>query len=66
MLDQKPNKTQDQHTDLLRQFHLRPTRQRLALADLLFSGPCRHVSAEQLRLKLKTKASLCLWPITTH
>ena len=55
MLDQKPNKTEDQHTDLLRQFHLRPTRQRLALADLLFNGPCRHVSAEQLRLETKNK-----------
>jgi Fur family iron response transcriptional regulator len=27
---------------------LRPTRQRIALAELLFSGPHRHVSAEQL------------------
>lgn len=27
---------------------LRPTRQRLALAELLFSGPHRHVTAEQL------------------
>jgi Fur family transcriptional regulator, iron response regulator len=27
---------------------LRPTRQRLALAELLFSGPHRHVSAEEL------------------
>ena len=27
---------------------LRPTRQRLALAELLFAGPKRHVTAEQL------------------
>jgi Fur family iron response transcriptional regulator len=27
---------------------LRPTRQRVALAELLFDGPHRHVSAEQL------------------
>ena len=27
---------------------LRPTRQRVALAELLFGGPHRHVSAEQL------------------
>jgi Fur family iron response transcriptional regulator len=27
---------------------LRPTRQRVALAELLFAGPHRHVSAEQL------------------
>ncbi|MEQ9349075.1 MAG: transcriptional repressor, partial [Alphaproteobacteria bacterium] len=27
---------------------LRPTRQRLALAGLLFSGPLRHVTAESL------------------
>lgn len=32
----------------LRQAGLRPTRQRLALADLLFSGPDRHVTAELL------------------
>ena len=32
----------------LRTAGLRPTRQRLSLASLLFSGPERHVSAEQL------------------
>jgi Fur family transcriptional regulator, iron response regulator len=32
----------------LRQAKLRPTRQRLALARLLFSGPDRHVTAEVL------------------
>ena len=37
------------HIDLLRGKNLRPTRQRVALADLLFNNPCRHVSAEQLR-----------------
>lgn len=34
---------------VLRMAGLRPTRQRLALAELLFSGPHRHVNAEQLR-----------------
>lgn len=33
---------------VLRMAGLRPTRQRLALAQLLFSGAHRHVSAEQL------------------
>ncbi len=32
----------------LRQVGLRPTRQRLALAKILFDGPCRHVTAEIL------------------
>lgn len=35
-------------TAVLRMAGLRPTRQRLALAQLLFSGEHRHVSAEQL------------------
>jgi Fur family iron response transcriptional regulator len=34
--------------DLLRAAHLRPTRQRLALARLLFDKGDRHVTAEQL------------------
>jgi Fur family transcriptional regulator, iron response regulator len=34
--------------DLLRKADLRPTRQRKALASLLFGGPNRHVSAELL------------------
>ncbi len=33
---------------VLRMAGLRPTRQRMALAELLFSGPHRHVNAEQL------------------
>ena len=33
---------------VLRMAGLRPTRQRVALAELLFGGPHRHVSAEQL------------------
>jgi Fur family iron response transcriptional regulator len=32
----------------LREAGLRPTRQRLVLADLLFGGPDRHVTAEEL------------------
>ena len=35
-------------TAVLRMAGLRPTRQRVALAELLFSGPHRHVSAEGL------------------
>lgn len=35
-------------TAVLRMAGLRPTRQRVALAEMLFSGPHRHVSAEQL------------------
>ena len=55
MLDQDLNKRQDHHIDRLRQKILRPTRQRIALAELLFNGPCRHVSAEQLRLETESK-----------
>jgi len=33
---------------VLRMAGLRPTRQRIALAELLYSGPHRHVSAEEL------------------
>jgi Fur family transcriptional regulator, iron response regulator len=35
----------------LRQAGLRPTRQRLFLAELLFGGPDRHVTAEELHLE---------------
>lgn len=35
-------------TAVLRMAGLRPTRQRVALAELLLGGPHRHVSAEQL------------------
>jgi Fur family iron response transcriptional regulator len=34
--------------DRLRNHGLRPTRQRIGLADLLFAGACRHVTAEEL------------------
>jgi Fur family iron response transcriptional regulator len=34
--------------ETLTQAGLRPTRQRILLGSLLFSGPCRHVSAEEL------------------
>lgn len=33
---------------VLRMAGLRPTKQRIALAELLFDGPHRHISAEQL------------------
>lgn len=39
-------------TALLRQAGLRPTRQRLALGGLLFSGEDRHVTAEQLHAEV--------------
>jgi Fur family transcriptional regulator, iron response regulator len=34
--------------DRLRAAGLRPTRQRVGLAQLLFNGPCRHLTAEDL------------------
>ncbi|PHZ84297.1 iron response transcriptional regulator IrrA [Paremcibacter congregatus] len=37
-----------QVVEKLREVGLRPTRQRLALAKLLFDGPSRHVTAEML------------------
>jgi Fur family transcriptional regulator, iron response regulator len=40
---------------LLRTASLRPTRQRLVLADLLFAGPDRHVSAEVLHAEAQAK-----------
>jgi len=39
--------------DRLKRAGLRPTRQRLALARLLFSGGDRHISAEQLHAEAK-------------
>lgn len=36
---------------VLRMAGLRPTRQRIALAELLFEGPHRHVSAEELHVE---------------
>lgn len=38
-------------TAVLRMAGLRPTRQRIALAELLFSGDHRHVSAEELHME---------------
>lgn len=40
---------------LLRKAHLRPTRQRQLLAELLFCGPDRHVSAEVLHAEALAK-----------
>ena len=40
--------TEPTSIDRLRRAGLRPTRQRLALAEILFSGADRHVTAEQL------------------
>lgn len=46
---------------------LRPTRQRLALAALLFSGSDRHVTAERLLMKLlRRDFRYRLLPSTTH
>ncbi|MBI4048099.1 iron response transcriptional regulator IrrA [Paradevosia shaoguanensis] len=41
-------------TAVLRMAGLRPTRQRIALAELLFAGSHRHVSAEQLHEEAST------------
>ena len=41
--------------ELLRKAHLRPTRQRQLLAELLFTGPDRHVSAEVLHAEALAK-----------
>jgi Fur family iron response transcriptional regulator len=41
-------------TAVLRMAGLRPTRQRVALAELLFAGAHRHVSAEQLHDEAST------------
>lgn len=38
---------------LLRSYHLRPTRQRLQLSEILFDGRHRHLSAEQLHGEIK-------------
>lgn len=40
-------------TAVLRMAGLRPTRQRVALAELLFGGDNRHVSAEELHVEAK-------------
>jgi len=39
---------------LLRDAGLRPTRQRMALADILFGGPDRHITAEALYQEART------------
>ena len=43
------------YTDILLMHDLRPTRQRLALAETLFSGEHRHATAEQLRGEISRK-----------
>jgi Fur family iron response transcriptional regulator len=43
-----PQRTSPDHTERLRRAGLRPTRQRLALAALLFAQGNRHVTAEEL------------------
>ena len=54
---------------VLRMAGLRPTRQRVALAELLFAGKHRHVSAEELHAeadKAGTKVSLATIYNTLH
>jgi Fur family iron response transcriptional regulator len=41
----------------LRKARLKPTRQRLALAELLFAGPHRHVTAEELHREALDKGA---------
>jgi Fur family iron response transcriptional regulator len=56
-------------TAVLRMAGLRPTRQRVALAELLLGGPHRHVSAEQLHLEAqgaRVNASLATVYNTLH
>ncbi len=56
-------------TAVLRMAGLRPTRQRIALAELLLGGPHRHVSAEQLHgeaLSAKVGVSLATVYNTLH
>ncbi len=55
--------------ELLKQAGLRPTRQRLSLAGLLFDGQDRHVTAEQLHAEAQTasiKVSLATIYNTLH
>jgi Fur family iron response transcriptional regulator len=56
-------------SDRLRLAGLRPTRQRLALAAMLFDGPHRHVTAEQLHAETQdadTRVSLATVYNTLH
>jgi Fur family transcriptional regulator, iron response regulator len=48
ILGMQPSLTSPAAMERLRGVGLRPTRQRLALAHLLFNGGARHVTAEQL------------------
>jgi len=63
------NKEQDrpyaQALQRLRDVGLRPTRQRLALAKLLFEGPLRHVTAEAL-FEETTQANISLSLATVY
>src|SRR6187402_607378 len=56
-------------TAVLRMAGLRPTRQRVALAELLLAGPHRHVSAEELHveaLDARVRVSLATVYNTLH
>ena len=50
----EPNRPYKKVLDRLRAAGLRPTRQRLALAKLLFEGGDRHVTAEMLHSEART------------
>ena len=43
------------YVNILRQYNLRPTQQRLALAEMLLDGEHRHATAETLRVEVKAK-----------
>jgi Fur family iron response transcriptional regulator len=45
----------ERYTEILRQHDLRPTQQRLALAEILFEGRHRHATAEKLRGEIEAK-----------
>lgn len=56
MASNEPIRPYTQVLDRLRSVGLRPTRQRLALAKLLFEGGDRHVTAELLHAEAQTAA----------
>src|SRR3989344_5255926 len=56
MINKESIRPYTQVLDRLRTAGLRPTRQRLALAKLLFEGGDRHVTAEMLHAEAQTAA----------
>lgn len=68
-MEMNKNRPYSRVLDQLREAGLRPTRQRLGLAKLLFAGPHRHVTAETLHgeaLDLGLRVSLATVYNTLH